>query len=149
MLQALHLRVRFPIGISFSAKQNWYSLLSCLTFNTNKGIWEASSMVARSEDQWFSSFACVSGSLGERSIKILHFLFLGSLTKSITFAGIDHFTTITDYVSLALYCFSQYKITAALKLLYRARYLFLSNYGHDHPEVALLDVSMRLSLHWA
>ena len=51
-------------------------------------------------------------------------------------------TTIADHTSLALYCFAQRKISAALKLLYRARYLLLSVHGVDHPEVALLDVSV-------
>ncbi|XP_076823166.1 clustered mitochondria protein homolog isoform X2 [Clavelina lepadiformis] len=61
--------------------------------------------------------------------------------------GIDHFTTITDYVSLALYCFAQCKISASLKLLYRARYLLLGVHGCDHPEIALLDSNIGLVLH--
>nr|CAB3231841.1 clustered mitochondria protein homolog [Phallusia mammillata] len=61
--------------------------------------------------------------------------------------GIDHVTAISDHVSLALYCFAQRKISAALKLLYRARYLLLGVHGYDHPEVALLDSNIGLVLH--
>lgn len=43
---------------------------------------------------------------------------------------------------LALYCFANGQLSTALKLLYRARYLLLLVSGEDHPEMALLDVSV-------
>lgn len=43
---------------------------------------------------------------------------------------------------LALYCFANSQISTALKLLYRARYLTLVVFGENHPEMALLDVSV-------
>lgn len=46
---------------------------------------------------------------------------------------------------LALYCFANGQLSAALKLLYRARYLLLLVSGEDHPEMALLDVSAALA----
>lgn len=45
---------------------------------------------------------------------------------------------------LALYCFANGQLSTALKLLYRARYLLLLVSGEDHPEMALLDVSVAL-----
>ena len=45
---------------------------------------------------------------------------------------------------LALYCFANGQLSTALKLLYRARYLMLMVSGEDHPEMALLDVSLKL-----
>ena len=46
--------------------------------------------------------------------------------------------------NLALYCFANSQVTIALKLLYRARYLCLLVCGEDHPEIAILDVSLSL-----
>lgn len=43
---------------------------------------------------------------------------------------------------LALYCFASSQLSTALSLLYRARYLMLLVFGEDHPEMALLDVSV-------
>lgn len=43
---------------------------------------------------------------------------------------------------LALYCFANGQVSTALKLLYRARYLALLVCGENHPEMALLDVSL-------
>lgn len=43
---------------------------------------------------------------------------------------------------LALYCFASSQLSTALSLLYRARYLTLLVFGEDHPEMALLDVSV-------
>uniref|UniRef100_A0A915LBY8 Uncharacterized protein n=1 Tax=Romanomermis culicivorax TaxID=13658 RepID=A0A915LBY8_ROMCU len=40
---------------------------------------------------------------------------------------------------LALYCFANWQISTALKLLYRARYLLLLSNGENHPHMALLD----------
>jgi protein TIF31 len=53
--------------------------------------------------------------------------------------GVDHSQTITEYTHLSLYCFANGQIANALKLLYRARYLLLINYGEDHPEMSLID----------
>lgn len=43
---------------------------------------------------------------------------------------------------MALYCFANSQVTIALKLLYRARYLMLIVCGEQHPEMAILDVSL-------
>lgn len=56
--------------------------------------------------------------------------------------GIEHPQTITEYTHLALYCFANGQVTTALKLLYRARYLLLLVCGENHPEMAVLDVSI-------
>lgn len=75
--------------------------------------------------------------------------------------GIDHPYTISEYVSwqtvidlfaiftvsgfqahLALYSFANNQVSTALKLLYRARYLTLLICGDNHPDIALLDVSI-------
>lgn len=56
--------------------------------------------------------------------------------------GIDHPNTIIEYTHLALYCFAVNQISAALRLLYRARYLMLIAHGENHPHMALLDVSL-------
>ncbi|CAH0390274.1 unnamed protein product [Bemisia tabaci] len=61
--------------------------------------------------------------------------------------GIDHPYTITEYTHLALYCFANNQVSAALKLLYRARYLALIVCGENHPEIALLDSNISLILH--
>ncbi|KAI8504879.1 hypothetical protein Bbelb_169880 [Branchiostoma belcheri] len=60
--------------------------------------------------------------------------------------GIDHPNTITEYVHLALYCFANQQVSAALRLMYRARYLALVVFGEDHPEMALLLEIGSLSL---
>lgn len=81
--------------------------------------------------------------------------------------GIDHPYTISEYVSkatskidknrlenyfhkyfnflqahLALYSFANGQIIPALRLLYRSRYLALLICGDNHPDMALLDVSI-------
>lgn len=56
--------------------------------------------------------------------------------------GIDHPHTITEYAHLALYSFANSQVTIALKLLYRARYLLITVCGEDHPEMAVIDVSI-------
>lgn len=58
--------------------------------------------------------------------------------------GIDHPYTITEYSHLALYCFANGQISTALKLLYRARYLATMVCGENHPDIALMDVSINL-----
>ncbi|MGH0140692.1 UNVERIFIED_CONTAM: hypothetical protein FKN15_044716 [Acipenser sinensis] len=49
-------------------------------------------------------------------------------------------------VHLALYQFSEGGVTAALRLLYRARYLLLLEHGEDHPYTATLDSNLGLIL---
>uniref|UniRef100_A0ABD2XNR3 Clustered mitochondria protein homolog n=1 Tax=Trichogramma kaykai TaxID=54128 RepID=A0ABD2XNR3_9HYME len=61
--------------------------------------------------------------------------------------GIDHPYTITEYIHLALYSFSNGQVSASLRLLYRARYLALLVCSEDHPEIALLDSNISLILH--
>jgi protein TIF31 len=56
--------------------------------------------------------------------------------------GIDHPYTISEYSHLALYCFANSQISTALKLLYRARYLATVVCGENHPDIALMDVSI-------
>lgn len=56
--------------------------------------------------------------------------------------GVDHPYTITEYSHLALYCFANSQISTALKLLYRARYLTTIVCGENHPDIALMDVSL-------
>lgn len=46
---------------------------------------------------------------------------------------------------MALYSFANGQIIPALRLLYRARYLAVLIYGDDHPDMAQLDVSMRIT----
>jgi protein TIF31 len=60
--------------------------------------------------------------------------------------GVDHSQTITEYSHLALYSFANGQINSSLKLLYRARYLLLVNYGEDHPEMSLIDSNLGLIL---
>lgn len=45
-------------------------------------------------------------------------------------------------VHLAIYSFANNQISSALQVLYRSRYLLLLSYGEQHPDVALVDVSM-------
>ncbi|XP_030042084.1 clustered mitochondria protein homolog isoform X2 [Microcaecilia unicolor] len=61
--------------------------------------------------------------------------------------GIEHPSTIQEYMHLALYCFANSQLSTALNLLYRARYLMLLVFGEDHPEMALLDNNIGLVLH--
>ncbi|XP_066552152.1 clustered mitochondria protein homolog isoform X2 [Amia ocellicauda] len=61
--------------------------------------------------------------------------------------GIEHPSTIQEYMHLALYCFANGQLSTALKLLYRGRYLMLLVCGEDHPEMALLDSNIGLVLH--
>ncbi|CAH1800862.1 unnamed protein product [Owenia fusiformis] len=61
--------------------------------------------------------------------------------------GVDHPNTITEYAHLALYSFSNTRISEALHLMYRARYLALLCFGENHPEVALFDSNIGLILH--
>lgn len=60
--------------------------------------------------------------------------------------GVDHPYTITEYSHLALYCFANTQISTALKLLYRARYLAILVCGENHPDIAMLDVSLAISI---
>ena len=60
--------------------------------------------------------------------------------------GVDHSQTITEYAHLSLYCFANGQLSNSLKLLYRARYLLLVNYGEDHPEMSLIDSNLGLIL---
>jgi protein TIF31 len=60
--------------------------------------------------------------------------------------GVDHSQTITEYAHLSLYSFAAGQIANSLKLLYRARYLLLVNYGEDHPEMSLIDSNLGLIL---
>lgn len=53
------------------------------------------------------------------------------------------FHVCSPQMHLALYCFANGQLSTALKLLYRARYLMLVVCGEDHPEMALLDVSLK------
>ena len=55
--------------------------------------------------------------------------------------GLDHSTTIQEYIHLAHYAFGNLFITAALRLLYRARYLLLIAHGEKHPVMTQIDVS--------
>lgn len=48
-------------------------------------------------------------------------------------------------IHLALYSFANGQVSVSLRLLYRARYLALLVCGEDHPEVALLDVSLKMT----
>ncbi|XP_071946355.1 clustered mitochondria protein homolog [Antedon mediterranea] len=61
--------------------------------------------------------------------------------------GLDHPTTMTEYMHLALYCFASNQVTNALKLMYRARYLAMLVFGEDHPEFAQIDSNIGLVLH--
>ncbi|CAF0764388.1 unnamed protein product [Brachionus calyciflorus] len=60
--------------------------------------------------------------------------------------GVDSAQAITEYSHLALYAFANGQINNAIKLLYRARYLLLINYGEDHPEMSLIDSNLGLIL---
>jgi protein TIF31 len=60
--------------------------------------------------------------------------------------GVDNAQTITEYAHLSLYCFANGQINNSLRLLYRARYLLLLNYGEDHPEMSLIDSTLGLFL---
>ncbi|VDL68812.1 unnamed protein product [Nippostrongylus brasiliensis] len=53
--------------------------------------------------------------------------------------GIDHAYTIIEYINLAHFAFSNLYIPAALRLLYRARYLLLIAHGESHPLMAQID----------
>ncbi|CAM9961536.1 unnamed protein product [Lampetra fluviatilis] len=61
--------------------------------------------------------------------------------------GIDSPYTIQEYMNFALYCFTNAHISAALKLLYRGRYLALLLVGEDHPQMAVFDSNIGLMLH--
>lgn len=45
-------------------------------------------------------------------------------------------------VHLAIYSFANNQISSALQVLYRSRYLLLLSFGEQHPDVALVDVSI-------
>ncbi|XP_031751987.1 clustered mitochondria protein homolog isoform X2 [Xenopus tropicalis] len=61
--------------------------------------------------------------------------------------GVEHPSTVQEYMHLALYCFANNQVSTSLNLLYRARYLMLLVYGEGHPEMALLDSNIGLVLH--
>nr|XP_027202983.1 clustered mitochondria protein homolog [Dermatophagoides pteronyssinus] len=61
--------------------------------------------------------------------------------------GIDHPHTITEYNFLALYSFANSQISAALKFLYRTRYLLSLIHSQNHPEMAIIDSNIGLILH--
>lgn len=48
-----------------------------------------------------------------------------------------------EQANLALYSFANGQIIPALRLLYRSRYLALLICGDNHPDMALLDVSIQ------
>ncbi|XP_069788946.1 clustered mitochondria protein homolog isoform X2 [Narcine bancroftii] len=58
----------------------------------------------------------------------------------------DHPKTIREYARLGLYCFANDQHSTALRLLYRARYLMLTVFGEDHPEMAVIDTNIGLML---
>ncbi|XP_028517937.1 clustered mitochondria protein homolog [Exaiptasia diaphana] len=61
--------------------------------------------------------------------------------------GIDHPDTIIAYVHLALYCHNCGMVSAALKLMYRVRYLALLIFGEGHPDMSTFDSNIGLMLH--
>ncbi|VDN06962.1 unnamed protein product [Thelazia callipaeda] len=61
--------------------------------------------------------------------------------------GLDDANTIMEYLNLAHFSFANLHIAAALKLLYRARYLLLLIHGEDHPVMAEIDGNIGVILH--
>lgn len=61
--------------------------------------------------------------------------------------GIDHFETITDYINLAHFSFANLCIPSSLRLLYRARHLFLLAHGNDHPQMGQIDANIGVILY--
>ncbi|CAD6188429.1 unnamed protein product [Caenorhabditis auriculariae] len=60
--------------------------------------------------------------------------------------GLDSGNTIMEYVNLAHFAFANLLINASLRLLYRARYLLLINYGEKHPIMAQIDSNIGVIL---
>ncbi len=60
--------------------------------------------------------------------------------------GVDHADTITSYINLALYCHATNQMSAAVRLMYRARYLLLLVFGEGHPELSTCDTNIALML---
>ncbi|CAI4229017.1 unnamed protein product [Auanema sp. JU1783] len=60
--------------------------------------------------------------------------------------GIDHGNTIIEYINLAHFAFANLHVSAALKLLYRARYLLLIAHGEKHPVMTQIDANIGIIL---
>ncbi|MCP9258690.1 Clustered mitochondria protein [Dirofilaria immitis] len=61
--------------------------------------------------------------------------------------GLDSANTVIEYLNLAHFSFANLHITAALKLLYRARYLLLIIHGENHPFMAEIDSNIGVILY--
>ncbi|KAK0420690.1 hypothetical protein QR680_014829 [Steinernema hermaphroditum] len=61
--------------------------------------------------------------------------------------GLDHAQTISDYIQLAHFTFANLRIAAALRILYRARYLLLLAYGEQHPLMSQIDSNIGVILY--
>ncbi|KAK6100365.1 Clustered mitochondria family protein [Brugia pahangi] len=61
--------------------------------------------------------------------------------------GLDSANTIIEYLNLAHFSFANLHIAAALKLLYRARYLLLLIHGENHPFMAEIDGNIGVILY--
>ncbi|CAJ0943056.1 unnamed protein product, partial [Mesorhabditis belari] len=112
---------------------------------------EAYDYVAESVNLMTSVYGALHSELGQamRLLARLAYL-LGEPTEALSLQykatlisercnGIDHALTIVEYINLAHFAFANLYITAALKLLYRARYLLLLVHGENHPLMAQID----------
>uniref|UniRef100_A0A8R1Y3J4 Clustered mitochondria protein homolog n=2 Tax=Onchocerca TaxID=6281 RepID=A0A8R1Y3J4_ONCVO len=61
--------------------------------------------------------------------------------------GLDSANTVIEYLNLAHFSFANLHIAAALKLLYRARYLLLLIHGENHPFMAEIDGNIGVILY--
>ncbi|VDK79802.1 unnamed protein product [Litomosoides sigmodontis] len=61
--------------------------------------------------------------------------------------GLDNANTVIEYLNLAHFSFANLHIAAALKLLYRARYLLLLMHGENHPFMAEIDANIGVILY--
>ncbi|KAL4001736.1 Clustered mitochondria family protein [Acanthocheilonema viteae] len=61
--------------------------------------------------------------------------------------GLDNANTVIEYLNLAHFSFANLHIAAALKLLYRARYLLLLIHGENHPFMAEIDGNIGVILY--
>ncbi|CAG9538278.1 unnamed protein product [Cercopithifilaria johnstoni] len=62
-------------------------------------------------------------------------------------SGLDSSNTVIEYLNLAHFSFANLHIAAALKLLYRARYLLLLIHGENHPFMAEIDANIGVILY--
>ena len=114
------------------------------------------SAIATGVYECVSVFTCITVIHPLRQIARIHYI-TGEMVVALSYQhkavlifervlGVDHADTITAYINLGLYCHATNQTSAAIRLMYRARYLLLLVFGEGHPEMSTCDTNITLML---